>query len=121
MSHELLYTSAPKGLKSGSRGFCTVVCTQGMPAPLMTALESLSAYRHVYPPGDRNAAKNPVAWSHVTMNAAGRSYHVLSRIADFGLDYSQRGNKLAHHVALNAQELTAGGPASLLEQSGNIE
>lgn len=121
MSHELLYTSAPKGLKSGSRGFCTVVCTQGMPVPLITALESLSAYRHVHPPGDRNAAKNPVAWSHLKMNVAGRAYHVLSRIADYGLDYSQRGNKLAHHLALETPEQTTGGPASLLEQSGNLE
>ncbi len=120
MSHELLYTSAPKGLKAGSRGFCTVVCTQGMPAPLMTALESLSAYRHIYPPGDRNASKNPVAWSHLKMSVAGRAYHVLSRIADFGLDYSQRGNKLAHHVAFEPAEQTAGGPAWLLQQSGNM-
>src|SRR5437868_14227242 len=110
MSHELLYTSAPKGLKAGSRGFCTVMCTQGMSAPLMAALESLSAYRHIYPPSDRHAAKNPVAWSHLKMNVAGRGYHVLSRVADFGLDYSQRGNKLAHHVALEAAEQTAAGP-----------
>lgn len=27
MTQELLYTSAPKGLKSGSRGFCTVDVT----------------------------------------------------------------------------------------------
>ena len=121
MSHELLYTSAPKGLKSGSRGFCTVMCTQGMPAPLMTALESLSAYRHIYPPGDHNASKNPVAWSHLKMMVAGRAYHVLSRIADFGLDYSQRGNKLAHHLAIEAPEQTTGGPAWLLEQSGTMQ
>ena len=121
MSHELLYTSAPKGLKSGSRGFCTVVCTQGMPAPLLTALESMSAYRHVYPAGDRNAAKNPIAWSHVTMNVAGRPYRVLSRIADYGLDYSQRGNKLAHHVAIEAQEQTIGNPAFVMQQPDNLE
>ncbi|HEY2251074.1 MAG TPA: hypothetical protein VGH74_08440, partial [Planctomycetaceae bacterium] len=121
MSFELLYTSAPKGLSAGSRGFCTVVCTQGMPAPLMAALESLSAYRHIYPAGDRHAAKNPVAWSHLKMNVAGRAYHVLSRIADFGLDYSQRGNKLAHHVALEAAEQTSGGPAFLLAQPGAME
>jgi hypothetical protein len=121
VSFELLYTSAPKGLKSGSRGFCTVVSTQGMPVPLMTALESMSAYRHVYPPGDRLAARNPVAWSHLKMNVAGRSYHVLSRVADYGLDYSQRGNKLAHHVALETSEQTPGGPASVLDEAGNME
>lgn len=121
MSHELLYTSAPKGLKSGSRGFCTVVCTQGLPTALSNVLESLSAYRHVFPAGDRNASKNPIAWSHLKMNVAGHSFHVLSRIADFGLDYSQRGNKLAHHVALDASDLASGGPALLLGQPGNME
>jgi len=92
-----------------------------MPAPLITALEALSAYRHVYPPGDRQAGKNPVAWSHLKMNVAGRAWHVLSRVADFGLDYSQRGNKLAHHVAFEAAEQTAGGPACLLDETGNME
>jgi hypothetical protein len=92
-----------------------------MPAHLITALESLSAYRHIYPAGDRNVSKNPVAWSHLKMNVAGRLYHVLSRIADFGLDYSQRGNKLAHHVALDVSEHTADGPAWLMEQSGNMQ
>ena len=65
MSQELLYTSAPRGLKPGSRGFCTVVCTRDMPPALAAGLESLSAYRHVFPPGDPNAERNPVAWSHV--------------------------------------------------------
>jgi hypothetical protein len=121
VSHELLYTSAPKGLKPGSKGFCTVVCTQGMPPPLSTALESLSAYRPVYPAGDRNSVSNPVVWSHVKLNAGGRAYHVLSRIADFGLDFSQRGNKLAHHIALEPSELVACGPAAVLEVPGTMD
>lgn len=116
MTQELLYTSAPKGLKPGSRGFCTVVTTQGMSAPMAASLESLSAYRHVYPPGDPNAAQNPVVWSHVKMPAAGKTWHVLSRIADYGLDYSDRTNKLAHHVVLDPRELPEGGPAWLLAQ-----
>ena len=44
---------------------------------------------------------------------------MLSRIADYGLDYSQRANKLAHHVILdNASERLPGGPASLISIPG---
>ncbi len=100
MSQELLYTSAPRGLKPGSSGFCTVASTQGMAAPLASALESLSAYRHVFRPGDPQVHRNPIAYSHVRLNAGGRTYCVLSRVADYGQDYSGRTNKLAHHVAL---------------------
>jgi hypothetical protein len=50
MSQELIYTSAPRGLKPGTRGFCTVVSTQQMSQPLAERLESLSGYRHVYAP-----------------------------------------------------------------------
>ena len=114
MSQELLYTSAPRGLKPGSRGFCTVLSTQGMAAPLATALEGLSGYRPIYPTGDERASRNPVLASHLKLQAAGRSWSVLSRIADYGLDYSQRANKLAHHVVIDKSEQPASGPASLL-------
>jgi hypothetical protein len=121
VSHELLYTSVPRGLKPGSRGFCTVACTQGIPAPLVGVLESLSAYRHVFPPGSPNAGENPVVWSHVKLQSAGRWYRVLSRISDYGLDYSERTNKLAHHVALEARELNPGGPAWTMQQPEFME
>ena len=42
MSQEILYTSAKQGLKPGSRGFCTVVSTEGMDANLAERLESRS-------------------------------------------------------------------------------
>ncbi|TXI08319.1 MAG: hypothetical protein E6Q76_07300 [Rhizobium sp.] len=118
MSLELLYTSAPRGLKQGSRGFCTVLCTEGLATPLATALEGLSGYRPIYPHGDPQAAKNPVVSSHVKLQAAGRTWSVLSRIADCGLDYSQRANKLAHHVVLEPTEFLEGGPANLLATPG---
>ena len=114
MSQELLYTSAPHGLKPGSRGFCTVLSTQGMAAPLASALEGLSGYRPAFPAGNDQAALNPVNWSHLTLQVAGRNCHVLSRIAEYGLDYSQRTNKLAHHVVLDPSELITAGPAALL-------
>ena len=118
MSYELLYTSAARGLKPGSQGFCVVVSTQGLATNLADRLESLSGYRHVFPAQDQQAALNPIVWSHLRLSVAGRTYHVLSRIAAAGLDYTQRSNKIAHHVALEQAELAAAGPAALLSAPG---
>ncbi len=116
MSVELLYTSAPSGLRQGSRGFCTVISTTGMPINLATKLESLSGYRHVFPPQDANAESNPVCHSHLKVKVAGKSSSVLSRIAAFGVDYSGRTNKLAHHVIVEPHEQAPAGPSWLLGQ-----
>lgn len=117
MNAELLYTSAPQGLKQGSRGFCTVLSTVGMPLNLATKLESLSGYRHMYPSGTPDASKNPVGFSHLRFTVGGRQISVLSRISDYGLDYSQRTNKLAHHIVVDAP-MPACGPAALLAEPG---
>ena len=115
MSHEIVYTSAPQGLQTGSKGFCTVVSTQGIADYLSERLEMLSGYRHAYSPGDPNA---PVNYSHLQIKVGRENYHVLSRVCDAGFDYSQRSNKLAHHVALSASELVAAGPAAVLASRG---
>lgn len=118
MTQELIYTSAPRGLKPGARGFCTVACTQGMSKPLAEQLEALSGYRPIYPTGDERAGDNPVNFSHSILRISGNEYHVLSRVADAGFDYTQRSNKLAHHVVLGERELTACGPAAMLAAPG---
>lgn len=118
MTEELLYTSAPRGLKPGSSGFCTVVSTHGMSAPLAQTLESLSGYRHLHPPGDPRSKSNPVVFSHLRVSTGGKTYSILSRVADYGLDYSQRTNKLAHHIVVDPRERPAAGPAWLLSQPG---
>lgn len=118
MSVELLYTSAPQGLKQGSRGFSTVLCTNGLPINLATRLEGLSGYRHVFPPNHAQASSNPVCYSHLRFVVGGKSISILSRISDYGIDYSQRTNKLAHHIALDTAEQPAAGPAWLLSQPG---
>ncbi len=118
MIQELLYTSAPQGLKPGSRGFCTVLCTQGMAAPVVEALEGLSGYKQIYMPGDPDVDRNPVGWSHLMCTIAGRRVSVLSRIANYGVDYTQRTNKLAHHVLLDAGDRIPAGPARLLSHPG---
>jgi len=47
MAYELIYTSVPRGLKPGSRGFSTVAFTEGMPANYVQTCEGLSGYTHV--------------------------------------------------------------------------
>ncbi len=121
MSQELIYTSAPRGLKPGSQGFCTVVSTQGISASLVQRLEALSGYRHVFSPPDPNARLNPVLFSHLIISVAGRPCHVLSRVCDAGLDHTQRTNKFAHHVVLDPRELVPGGPAWLLAAPGFMQ
>lgn len=49
MLQEIVYTSAPKGLRTGSSGFCTVAATEGMSLRMIQLLESLSSYRHMAP------------------------------------------------------------------------
>ena len=109
MTLELIYTSAPRGLAPGSAGYCTVARTAGMDDALAERLESLSVYR----PGG-----NPVVLAHQTLAVGYYSYHVLSRIADAGADYTGRGHYLAHHIAIPTSELPACGPATLLKQKG---
>jgi len=116
VTQELVYTSAPQGLKPGTRGFCAVVATRGMAGPLATVLESLSAYRPAFPSDDPRSELNPVCLAHVRASVAGKTYNILSRVADYGLDYSQRTNKLAHHVVLDSNERPEAGPGWLLAQ-----
>ncbi len=118
MSAELLYTSAPQGLKPGSRGFSTVMHTAGLPSNMASRLESLSGYRHVFAPNHPQASSNPVCYSHLKFVVGSKQVSILSRIADYGIDYTQRTNKLAHHVVLESTELPAAGPAWLISQPG---
>ena len=117
MTIELLYTSAAQGLKQGSRGFCTVICTAGLPINLAQRLESLSGYRHLYQPGDQRAEENPVCHSHIRLAVGGKTLSILSRVGAYGVDYSQRTNKIAHHVVFDGP-VPECGPAAVLAQSG---
>ncbi len=115
---ELVYTSAPRGLRPGSSGFCTVAMTAGMPVSLVDRLESLSSYQPIFPPGSEDAAKNPVVFAHWRVPTAGRTRSVLSRIEFAGLDYTQRPNKRAYHIVVDANQQSAGGPAWTMLQPG---
>ena len=113
MSFEVVYTSAPRGLREGSSGFCTVAKTKGIPRTLLKKLESLSGYQHVNPAG---SGGNPVNFSHCIISVQQQSYHVLSRIADAGPDHTGRSNKIAHHLAIPSEDARRirGGPLALL-------
>ncbi len=121
MSQELHYTSVPRGLKPGSRGFCTVAATPGLPGPLLERLESLSAYQPVYP-GSRPCGGQEPRELHARQAAiGGKSLSVLSRVGPAGLDYSGRTNKYGHHIVVEPNERPPGGPAWLLSQPGFMQ
>lgn len=121
MSYELMYTSVPKGLLPGSVGYCTVAITQGCPNVIREKLENLSSYRHVFSPFDAQAHHNPVWLQHVHIQIGGKPYSVLSSIVDAGLDYSNRTNKFAHHVAMPLGDCPMGNPAWALQQPRFLE
>jgi len=116
MPKELIYTSAERGLRPGTRGFCTVAYTRGMSPALVRILESLSAYKALYADHDPRAASNPIAFSHYRYMLDGRGLSILSRIAGTGVDHTRRNNKIAHHLSLRDQERPEAGPAWLLSQ-----
>jgi len=113
MGFEIYYTSAPEGIRSGTSGFCTVAASENIPKSLWDRLETLSAYRH-------NGGVNPVSLGHCILTVAGRTYHVLSRVCDAGVDHTQRTNSFAHHLVLEQREMEAAGlgPAWMLRQAG---
>jgi len=124
MSQEIIYTSAPRGLKPNSSGFCTVLSTSGMASNLSQRLEALSGYRFQFQAHEGKAHLNPVNYSHLKMTVGGESFHVLSRICDAGLDHTTRSNKLAHHVALKAREISpsaGSSPAWVMASPGFFE
>ncbi len=118
MALELVYTSAPKGLRQGSSGYCTVACTRGMPPNYVELLESLSGYKPVFAAGDAMAAKNPISCSHYRVYVGGKGMSVLSRICFAGFDHTGRTNKLAHHLLVDSEEQVAAGPFALAGDEG---
>jgi hypothetical protein len=110
---ELIYTSARKGLKPGTSGFCTVAHTRGMMPATIKLAESLSGYT---PPAALSAADAPVAYSHYRVLLHGESMSVLSRVAFCGKDHTNRDNKIAHHLLLDANERPEAGPAWTAQQ-----
>ena len=117
MAYQLVYTSSPRGLKPGAFGFCVVACTRGMKEQTTSALEALSGYRRIYA-DPRDASRNPTSCSHVLFETATGRLRILARVADAGLDYSGRTNKIASFLDVSENELAPPGPAALFSQPG---
>jgi len=94
----LIFTSAPQGLAPGRSGFCTVARHAEMPERLATLLEGL---------GTPHGTPGGATFTLRRLEAGGRGWHVLSRFTAGGLDYTQRDNRLAHHLVLTDAEVSA--------------
>lgn len=121
MIAELIYTSARRGLRPRGSGFQTVAHTRGLPAPVIETVERLSAYRFLFSPSGPEGERNPVIRNHAIAIIGGQRFHVISRIAPSGADYSGRANHLAHHLILSPDALPAAGPPWLLAQEHEFQ
>ncbi|MBQ2789176.1 MAG: hypothetical protein IJE97_06025, partial [Thermoguttaceae bacterium] len=105
MSWELVHTSVPKGLTSGTSGFCTVARSRDLSPALVRTLESLSGYRRLSLDSNAASTVNPIAFSYLCVESGGKLQRVVSRVADAGLDHTGRANKIAHHIVLSPNDL----------------
>ena len=115
MMQEIVFTSARRGLRSGSTGFCTVRSTRGMPGNLAQLLERLTGYAHAFDAYGSEASWNPVSYAHYVARLGGQRFHILSRISNAPLDHTNRSNKLAHLLTTDSAALAlelSEGPAS---------
>ena len=95
MPLQLIFTSAPRGLVAGRSGFCTVARLAALSERLTQQLESL---------GTPHDASTGETFTFRRLETGGQAWYVLSRFVARGLDYSQRDNRLAHHVVFTAEE-----------------
>ena len=95
MPLQLIFTSAPRGLVAGRSGFCTVARHASLSERLTQQLEAL---------GTPHDASEGETFTFRRLEAGSQTWYVLSRFVARGLDYSQRDNRLAHHVVFTAEE-----------------
>jgi hypothetical protein len=105
MPLQLVFTSAPQGLTPGRSGYCTVARHRAIPDRLAQLLESVGT-PHELPEGE--------TFTFRTLEAGDRHWFVLSRFVARGLDYTQRDNRLAHHLIFTAEEAALLAPPSAL-------
>jgi hypothetical protein len=113
MAREIVITSVPRGVKLGRTGFQVAMQTAGLRDDLTSLLEKMAGYRHL-PSG---SGANPVSYFHRHAKTIAGQVHVVGRIVDAGVDFSNRSNKLAHMVVLEQAELGqlgASSPAAML-------
>ena len=107
MPFQLIFTSAPQGLIAGRSGFCTVARHRAMPDRLAQLLEAIGT-PHGEPQGE--------TFTFRTLEASDKTWFVLSRFVARGLDYTQRDNRLAHHLVFSTEEAAVLPPPAALAQ-----
>jgi hypothetical protein len=119
MPQQLIYTSAQRGLVAGRSGHCTVARSSAMREALMLQLEKLSYYQHLSLSGGQERQ----IYSCRVLDIRGSRFHVLSRIQDVGLDFTNRTNFLAHHLVFTPEEIRqfASAPVILRSWSGWVK
>ena len=95
MPLQLIFTSAPQGLTPGRSGYCTIARHRTIPDRLAQLLESIGT-PHERPEG--------ATFTFRVLEAGGKNWYVLSRFVARGLDYTQRDNRLAHHLIFSSEE-----------------
>lgn len=95
MPLQLVFTSAPQGLTPGRSGYCTVARHRAIPERLAQLLEAIGT------PHERAA---DATFTFRLLEAGGKNWCVLSRFVARGLDYTQRDNRLAHHLIFSLEE-----------------
>jgi len=101
---------------NGNAGFGIVAQTSGTAQNVSLAVDVLSGYTHVAPPGNPS---NPVIYLHAVRRTGGVQRHIISRVADCGNDYSGRSNRIAHHWVIEEGDVRTlpGGPGVLVAQN----
>jgi hypothetical protein len=105
MPLQLIFTSAPQGLTPGRSGYCTVARHRAIPDRLAQLLESVGT-PHEKPEGE--------TFTFRQLEAGGKNWFVLSRFVARGLDYTQRDNRLAHHLIFSLEEASVLPPPAAL-------
>jgi hypothetical protein len=105
MPLQLVFTSAPQGLTPGRSGYCTVARHRAVPDRLAQLLESV---------GTPHELTEGETFTFRTLEAGDRHWFVLSRFVARGLDYTQRDNRLAHHLIFTAEEAALLAPPAAL-------
>ena len=95
MPLQLIFTSASQGLTPGRSGYCTVARHPAVPERLAQILESAGT------PHEQAAGET---FTFRLLEAGGQNWCVLSRFVARGLDYTQRDNRLAHHLIFSLEE-----------------
>jgi hypothetical protein len=95
MPLQLIFTSSPQGLTAGRSGYCTVARHRSLPDRLVQQLESI---------GTPHENTQGETFTFRELEAGGKNWCVLSRFVARGLDYTQRDNRLAHHVIFSLEE-----------------